>query len=78
MGGIILKNTIEKLYTVQEACQILRLSRPTLMRILHSGLIPGAYRQTTQQGAYDGRGIPWKIPEAGILEYQRKNCVKDD
>lgn len=68
----------EEVYRVNEACKILKISRPTLMKMLHRGLIPGAYRQTTQQGAYDGRGIPWRIPESGILEYQRKNCVKND
>lgn len=68
----------EEVYSVNEACKILKISRPTLMKMLHRGLIPGAYRQTTQQGAYDGRGIPWRIPASGIKEYQRKWCTTDN
>lgn len=50
-----------KNYTSHEAAALLRVSRTTIMRMIHDGALPGA-RKT-------GRGARWVIPESDLARW---------
>ena len=50
-----------KNYTTNEAAELLRVSRTTIMRMIHDKSLPGA-RKT-------GRGARWVIPESDLAPW---------
>jgi len=56
---------MERVYTIKETADLVRLSTDEVYRLVNTGDIPGAYR-----GGRGGKTSPIHIPESGITKYQ--------
>jgi excisionase family DNA binding protein len=55
----------EKLLTVKEVAQKLRISQATVLNLIDSGEFPGAFKAGNQ----------WRIPESVLEDYIRRQSV---
>ena len=57
----------EQQMTVKEVAEELGVSYRTIIRLIHEGMFPGAYKIGS------GKTMPWLIPVSSFEEYKKKH-----